>query len=121
MKEKYPLFRKADLLLAAALLLAVGLSLFFLFSGGKTGETAVVYLDGERYAALPLSEDAELEIVTDRGRNLVVVENGKVFVKEADCPDLVCVHTPALSEGDPKTIACLPHRLVILLEGGDGA
>ena len=120
MSLKYPLFKKADLLLAAALLLAVGASLFFLLAGGRGGETAVVYLDGERYASLPLSEDTALEIVTDRGRNLVVVEDGRVFVKEADCPDLVCVHTPALTEGDPKTIACLPHRLVILLEGGDG-
>ena len=121
MKVKYPLFKKADLLLAAALLLAIGASLFFLLAGGKRGETAVVYLDGERYASLPLSEDTELEIVTDRGRNLVVVEGGKVFVREADCPDLVCVHTPSLSAGDPETIACLPHRLVILLEGGDGS
>lgn len=120
MKVKYPLFKKADLLLAAALLLAVGLSLFCLLSGGKRGQIAAVYLDGERYASLPLSEDTTLEIVTERGRNSVVVENGRVFVREADCPDLVCVHTPALSEGDPKTIACLPHRLVILLEGGDG-
>ncbi|WP_455529912.1 NusG domain II-containing protein [Ruminococcus sp.] len=48
----------------------------------------------------------------DGGWNEVKIENGKICIADADCPDQTCVHTGVLrSEGVP--IVCLPHKLVI--------
>ena len=45
-----------------------------------------------------------------------MVKDGKVSVTEADCPDKVCVNTGEISKsGD--TIVCLPHKLVVEIEG----
>ena len=46
------------------------------------------------------------------GRNVVVIENGMVFVSEANCPDQICVkHKPLNQTADP--IVCLPNSLVV--------
>lgn len=112
-------FRKPDILLFAALLLLTLLgTLLFFRGGGNPSEYAAIYVDGEKIASLPLSADTEYPVETEWGSNLVCVRDRKVFVEQADCPDLVCVHTPALSEGTSSVIACLPHRLIIRLEEG---
>lgn len=48
----------------------------------------------------------------DGGWNDVRIENGKICISDADCPDQTCVKTGCLrTENIP--IVCLPHRLVI--------
>lgn len=48
----------------------------------------------------------------DGGWNEIKIENGKICISDADCPDHTCVNTGVLrSESVP--IVCLPHRLVI--------
>ena len=44
--------------------------------------------------------------------NLIRIENEKIAIIEADCPDRICVHTGAISQPG-ETIACLPHKLII--------
>ncbi|MDD7515649.1 NusG domain II-containing protein [Ruminococcus flavefaciens] len=46
------------------------------------------------------------------GWNEIKIEDGKISMSDADCPDHTCVKTGVLrSESVP--IVCLPHRLVI--------
>ena len=45
------------------------------------------------------------------GYNSILVENGKIRISSADCPDKVCVHQGWLKNEAP--IVCLPHKLVI--------
>ena len=114
-------FRRADIfLLAALLLLTVIGTVLFLRGNGSTGSDiyAVIYVDGEKLASLPLSEDTDYQVKTGRGSNLVCVRDRRVFVESADCPDKVCVHTPALTGETNGVIACLPHRVIIRLEEG---
>lgn len=80
---------------------------------------AEIYVAGSLYAQLPLEKDTELRVECDGGYNLVVVENGAVFVADADCPDRVCVATGRIS-GGAVPIVCLPHRMEIrVADGGD--
>ena len=114
-ENKRKIIGKTDIVILASLV-AVAAAAFLLFSllaKGK-GERAVVAVDGEEYATLPLDEDTTIEVETERGYNLVVVEDGKVYVKEADCPDKRCVKSGAATE--LKTVVCLPHRLTISIE-----
>ena len=46
------------------------------------------------------------------------VEPGAISVTAADCPDRVCVSQGRISQSG-MPIACVPHRLVIQIEGGE--
>ena len=50
------------------------------------------------------------------GTNVVEVRPGGIRVREADCPDRVCVGQGWLTDS-AIPIVCLPHRLVIQLAG----
>ena len=67
--------------------------------------------DGNAYE-MPLSEDAEKTIQTSLGTNVVVVQDGTVFVREADCENHDCIHQGAMSAPGAQII-CLPHELWI--------
>ena len=82
-----------------------------------SGSVAVITVDGEEYARLPLDEDTELTVNTDNGYNIVTVKDGKVFVSEASCPDKVCVRTGSADE--LKSVVCLPNKLTVTVEKGD--
>ena len=107
--------KKNDIILLFSVLILSALlfSIFFLILDGKSS-VVVVTLDGEEYARLELDEDTELLVTSEHGSNLIVIENGKVFVKDADCPDKICVKSGCADE--MKTIVCLPHRLTVSVE-----
>ncbi|MEY8762249.1 MULTISPECIES: NusG domain II-containing protein [Clostridium] len=48
--------------------------------------------------------------------NIVEVENGRIRISEADCPDKICVKTGWISKPG-QSIVCLPHKLIIKIEG----
>ncbi len=101
------------LILLAALLLALGVQRFFARPGG----VAVVQVDGETVAKLPLWADTERVIGGEKaGYNRVKVAGGRVSVTGADCPDQICVRTGAI-DAQGQVIACLPHKLIITVEG----
>lgn len=107
--------KRNDIILIAVLLLltAAGLLLFNAFKVG--GDTVVVLIDGKESASYPLSVDKEVVIETENGKNVLVIKDKIAFVKEADCPDGICVeHRPVSKVGE--TIVCLPHSLVIKIE-----
>lgn len=77
---------------------------------------AEISSDGEVVCTVDLRRDQELQIESENGgTNWVVVENGQIRVKEASCPDQVCVRRGACSGGAP--VVCLPNRLVITFLG----
>lgn len=59
---------------------------------------------------LPLSENAELKVTTALGTNIVVVQDGFVFVREADCDNHDCIRQGKLN-APGRQIICLPHKL----------
>ncbi|MCR5808500.1 MAG: NusG domain II-containing protein [Clostridiales bacterium] len=109
-----------DIILALALLLAA-LAVWGVVSlTRKTGEYAVVLINGEETARYPLDKDAVVEIETEDGHvNTLVIKDGEASVTFADCPDKLCVKQRAIKRTG-ETIICLPHKLVIRIEGGGG-
>lgn len=76
-----------------------------------------VYQDGERLADYPLADDLTVAIPWEGdGYNLLLIENGMASVTDATCPDQLCVRQRAISQNG-ESIICLPHRLVLQIEG----
>ena len=108
--------KKTDLILVViALVAAAGIWLFY-SAGADHGLTAVVTVDGEVRAELPLDGNDTAEIETEWGYNIVHTENGQAFVTEADCRDQICVEHKKI-EKVGETIVCLPHKMVVEIVG----
>lgn len=77
-----------------------------------------VSIDGKVVKTVTITKDmtAEYHFGADDHYNIVVVKDGKVSILEADCPGQYCVKKGEISK--PKEIiVCLPHKLVVELEG----
>ena len=81
-------------------------------SPDQKGLHVVVEIKGQQIYSVPLSEDNELVASSELGENIIEIKGGSVSVKEADCPNQICVHTvPITAPG--QSIICLPHRMVV--------
>lgn len=107
---------KNDILLIVALLLLAGsvwLAARFLRQEGAVVEVRA----GEVTETFPLGEDREYTVEDGDHRNTIVIRNGRVCMESANCPDQICVRTGWI-EYEGETIVCLPHKIVVSLNGG---
>ena len=107
-------------LLSAVLAAACLAAILLLRLGRAPGRTAEIRQDGRTIRTVSLSEDAVFTVnAPGGGSNTVEVSGGRIRVSQADCPDGTCVRQGWVSDtGTP--IVCLPHGLVILVNGGEG-
>lgn len=106
-----------DLLLAGGVLLAA-LALWLLARPGGSGAWVVVTVDGEETGRYSLAEDRTVTIgQTDY--NVLEIAGGRAAVVEANCGNQTCVRTGWIFRTG-ETIVCLPHRVVVRIEGGAG-
>lgn len=110
---------RADVLLVLVLLVlsfaVMGLALCLRTPGG----VAVIRVGDAEYGRYPLSEDREIRVtLPEGGYNVIVIRDGRVSVSDADCPDRLCVRTPA-ARFRHQTVICLPHRVTVTVEGGE--
>lgn len=101
-----------DIILLVSILLVAIIGLVVFNATKKQGDTVHVLVDGVETEHYSINQNVEKEIITEYGKNTLVIKNGQVSVKAADCPDLVCVKHREISN-DGETIVCLPHKLVI--------
>ena len=101
--------KKNDFILALLMIILSALLLVVGKATEKEGETVKIYLDNEEFASVPLSEDCEISV---NGTNVVVVKDGKAFMKSADCPDKICVRKSPISSAG-RDIVCLPNRVTV--------
>lgn len=103
---------KPDVILITAILLIAIISLVVYKINQKTGLNVNVYIEGELVETLSLDKDLKYEVNNELGYNVIIVEDKKVYVEVADCPDKICTkYEPICKTGE--TIVCLPHKLVI--------
>lgn len=118
---KADLIIKVTALLIALVIFVIGIvlrKLDFYDDGSSEGAAAlkaVISIDNEEKYSLPLDENTTFTVSSKYGINEVVIEDGKVSVTEADCPDKLCVKQGKKDKaGD--TIICLPHRMIVTIE-----
>ena len=109
--------RKDLLLILAALALALGFFLVSRYMGTGDVSTVVARVNGEVVLRKSLLEDGRYEIPLDGGEvNIIRVEKGVVWMEEANCRDGLCIGQGKM-RNRAKSIVCLPHNLVVTLEG----
>ncbi len=110
--------KKTDILIIT-LLLILSACMYYFFSLQKdTGVIVAVKCDGKTIAEYPLDKDITLTIGSEKDFNVLEIKDGKVKITEADCPDKLCVKQKEISLNG-ETIICLPHKLVVEIEGGE--
>lgn len=106
------------LLLKCVLLISIAAALFISHRSADN-VTANIYKDGELLQSIDLSQVGEaysVQISGEAVENTVLVENGRICVSSATCPDQVCVRQGWISTGIVPVV-CLPNNLVIRIEG----
>ena len=107
--------------ISAIICVSAGLMYLAYTRGG--GKTAEVSSDGEIIAEISLrniDSPYEYPIEKDGHINILLVEEGKISMKLADCPDKLCVKQGAISTG-AYPIVCLPNRIVVKINSDDSA
>ena len=134
--------KKRDIIIMSILLLVIIGSIigsYIVQHQPKTKEV-VVQVNGKEILRTPLNKDAiyvikdgvaELSddpdisiekmgkeaVATWHDVNILYIKDNKAFIKESNCSNQVCVHSPAITgENFDFPIACLPHALVVTIE-----
>lgn len=109
--------KKKDILLAGcvcALAAVIWLAVHFFLP--KENHRIRITVDGEVFGEYSLDEDREIAI---GDTNICRIQDGKVQMTEADCPDQLCIHQRAVDAGG-GSIICLPNKVVIEAVSGSG-
>lgn len=112
MKKKRPR-QVVFLLIISALLI---FSLLRLYRGREEGDSVRVTLDGVSIGEWSL--DGNETISLNGGTNILRIENGKVWMSEASCPDKICVREGKISRTG-ECITCLPNKIVVTVYKSD--
>ena len=108
------MIKKRDIILALVLIL-LGIVCY----GVIRLSQVIIYEDQKEIGRYDLNTDTTKEIQTAKGMNILEIKNGMAYVTEADCPDQVCIRMGKISKTG-ENIVCLPHKLVIQVEGDVG-
>ena len=109
MKTKYWI-----ILLAVILAVSLGLSIPLLLPG-EDAAYAEIISDGKTVTIVDLKIDQTFSVLTPDGGNIITVQDGKIGVTQADCPDHYCMDRGMCSSG--AQIVCLPNKLIIRFKG----
>ncbi|MDD6978919.1 MAG: NusG domain II-containing protein [Firmicutes bacterium] len=112
------MIKKADLILAAILII-MGLAVsYYLSFGTVAGNTLEITSQGRVFGIYSLYENRTVVIETPAGHfNKVRIQDGCAFVTDADCPGKDCINSHRISKCG-ETILCLPNKLVLKIKGG---
>lgn len=112
--------KKGDLIIAGAVAVCAAAAALMWLAPGQHSASLRIYHNDQLIATLPMDKDTQYPIHIDGNDNVVEIRDGKASMISANCRDLICVNSPAISH-DGETIVCLPHGIVLKATGGEAA
>ena len=92
--------------------------LFFRLTA-ESGRKVVVTVSGEVYGEYSLDQNAEYVISgVSGGTNTLVIEDGYAYLREATCPDKLCVKKGKINTS-VESIVCLPNEVVVSISADE--
>lgn len=80
------------------------------------GKTLIITVKNEVYGRYPLNKDRVIKIKSgDKVTNEVVIKDGYASMKEANCPDKLCVHMKHI-KNENESIVCMPNEVILTIE-----
>lgn len=76
----------------------------------------VVRVNGEVIDQFDIGSDIKKVYETEQGFNEIIINSGKAYISDADCPDSICVNTKH-AEKNGDSVVCLPNRFSIEVVG----
>ena len=111
-KDKEHFLRKKEIIFITIILLLSTGWLFLQQRQKVAAGQVIVQLEGEIFGTYTLEEQ---QWITIKDHNLLEINEGKIRMKEAQCPDQICVKQGWINkEGD--SIVCLPNKVIITLK-----
>ena len=114
--KKFGLIKAKDFILLLGLLICAVAVLCIVIFFKKEGNGIVVQQNGKIIMELSLEDTGTYVIEDGDYYNKLVIKDGVVYVEDANCRDLVCVHHSSISKVN-ETITCLPHKLIVYVVG----
>lgn len=115
-------FRIGDALVYLFILLLIAASFAGLYQMGRgvVNNQVTVEVDGEIWGTYNIPAKGDERVVRidagDNRYNIMIIANSGVLIREANCPDQICVNWGNISRPG-QTIVCLPHKVVISITG----
>ena len=108
---------KAELGFYIALLsITVGM-IIYCYPVSKKGNQVEVRIDGKVTARYSLDENRTVKLPV-KEINIIKIQDGSVWMEEADCPDKVCIKKGKIHRIN-DSIICLPHKVVVEIKQND--
>jgi hypothetical protein len=106
-----------DIILIIVLLI-VSVSALLLMNAFKTeGAYVVVSVNGTEVNRYALDQEGGYSL--NGGTNILVIKGGVAYLKDANCPDKLCVNQGSV-HFTGQTITCLPNKLTVSVVGKAG-
>ena len=105
--------KKDYIVIIGVLLVAVMIWIGFGQLWKSDGSIVEVTVDGEILGTYRLDQDQTVQI---QETNVLVIQNGKADMTDANCPDRLCVHQKTISKSG-ENIVCLPNKVIVTIIG----
>lgn len=107
----------------ALIIVIITVNVFILVYGSfnaveKGQKIAYVYSENKLVGEYTLTDDYKTEFSVDIGSgsyNTIHIEDGKIWIHDATCPDKVCLSQGKISN-DGELIVCLPNKLLVQIK-----
>lgn len=106
------------IILSSAVIVCAALWLF-ISNYSSPSQIVGIYQDSKLVEKIDLggvTGEREITLSGEYGENVILISNGHIRMKSADCPDKLCVEHGELKSGGTP-IVCLPNKVVIKFEG----
>ena len=100
------MFKKKDFIIIFIIFVVIiGALLFNHFYFSQKAAYVKITVNNQVYRTVPLEIDQT---------NMIVINHGSVHMKDATCPDKLCIKQGTISKNDEQII-CLPNQVVIAI------
>ena len=108
--------KKKDFILIGAIVAVALVLLCCVKLTQQEGAGVIVKIDGQEVGTYSLSVNGTYSL--NGGTNILVIENGYAYLKDANCPDHLCVKQGKISKTG-QVITCLPNKLTVTVYGAE--
>lgn len=109
--------KKGDIIIISIAIISIFL-LWLILYNQKNGNLVCVTIQEQEFT-FSLSEKQRIDlsdlVAQSKGKNVICIEDGMVYMEYADCPDQICVKHKAISKNG-EMIVCLPNDVILRVE-----